>query len=760
MSEYIDKLFLSGQEIPIQDSKAQEKINELSDKQDHLKSAVQNGPCYNVLAKYHGKYSSKSSGVTITYVNDGGIRIQGTATAVSWANIYMDSRELPDGFIPGKRYYITYSASRAYFIIYRYPASGSLENLLETKSYNDYWEAPQSMAGAGMIARIWLASGHTYDETVYPAIFTEKPNSVLAGEIENNSSAVARDHLFIDSLARYSSLNLLDLENKNSRTMAGITFDWLPDGTCHVHGTAAGTAFANIYISQTALPDWLDKATPYEINSLSKNVYLYVYDYSLDSPNVIGYSHNALPETITIPNSCTGIIIRLWVASGTVVDEIVTATMMKTGRNLDHMPSYVGDAGCYTDSANNIDRNCSVFVSLMNGLPNIADVPYAAAWLDTYIISNMLRIQRITPYESQKHPVMIRTKEFSGWKPWIAVGQTGYVQAVDTASADETGKTDMRPAIQYALDAYGFCKLGPGVYYISSKIVMPEGSTLEGCGEATELRLMSGDAMVAVLMRKNSTVNHLSIIGSYTDLMRSDFGLSNGSRYGIQYYKADGETCTTAYCSVTNVHIRNFSGAGIYQYNTGANVEQGLFVSNVHIKNCWCGVWAHSNSEFCRYDNIQITYCYIACINNGGNNAFNNCIFHAYSIGMKIEGEHRNSAHGMCSNSSFCHTGDNAGSALTLGNIVSGYVFSACQFWYNSVDITNCGGIVFSGCEFGRGTTGKGATINVDGGNTILFGNCVFMNDETYQPDITITNNNKVKFNGCYGSVSGNEITA
>ena len=448
-------------------------------------------------------------------------------------------------------------------------------------------------------------------------------------------------------------------------------------------------------------------------------------------------------------------------ASGFVITPFLYQTKIEDNKDdLNNAVVYLGPTKNtnYTD-ADDIDRNCSTFVSLVQGAPTIANVPYAAGWLDTYIINNSLRIQRITPFEAQKHPVMLRTKTFYGWDPWVVVSEKGYINAVDAASADETGKTDMRTAIQYALDNYGYCKLGTGTFYISGQISMPEGSTLEGSGESTELRLMSGNNKAAILIKRYSTVKDLTIIGSYADLVETDFGPSSGSRYGIQYYKGGSDTYSTAYCSIINVHIRNFSGAGIYQYGTGANVEQGLFVSNVHVKNCWCAIWIYANSEFCRYVNVQMTYCYIACINNGGNNAFDNCVFHAYSVGMEIDGTKSNSAHGMCSNSSFCHTGGNHGSALTLGEIANGFVFSGCQFWYNSVDINNCGGIVFSGCEFGRGTSSGGTTINIDGGNTIMFGNCVFMNDVSFPPDIAITNNSKVKFNGCYGSVSGNAIS-
>lgn len=447
----------------------------------------------------------------------------------------------------------------------------------------------------------------------------------------------------------------------------GITFTWnKAQNTCTIAGTATAVTYNNLFISQNSLPTNIQAGDVLRVKYKATNVSLIFYDYS--GGNLTLLKEVKRDTIVKIPNTCTGLIIRLWIGNGTTVNETVAPEIYK-------------------------NANC-------------------------------------------------------------------IIESVDTASESETGKTDMRYIIQEMLDIYGYCKLSPGAFYISGVINMPEGGTLEGCGESTQIYLTSGNSKAAIQLRRYGAVRNLSLIGSYTDLAESDFGASAGSRYGIQYYKGSSDPWIPAYCSISNVHIRNFTAAGIYQYGTGANVEQGLFVSDVHIKNCWCGIWIYSNSEFCRYNNVQITYCYIACINNGGNNSFSNCVFHAYTIGMKIDGTQNNAAHGMCSNSSFCHIGNNLGSAVTLSDIVHGYVFSACQYWYNSIDIVNCGGIVFNGCEFGRGTTNKGATINITNGDTVMFGNCVFMNDVTYRPDITVTNNNKVKFTGCYGSVSGNEISA
>lgn len=449
--------------------------------------------------------------------------------------------------------------------------------------------------------------------------------------------------------------------NYYSSNWNGIIFTWDKErNSCTITGTATAVAYNNIFISTNSLPANIQAGDVLRVKYKASNVYLIFYDYS--GGNLTLIKEVKRDAIVKIPNTCTGLIIRLWIGNETTVDETVAPEIYK-------------------------NANC-------------------------------------------------------------------LIGSVDTATESETGKTDMRYIIQEMLDIYGYCKLSPGAFYISNVINMPEGGTLEGCGESTQIYLMSGNRKSAIQLRRYGAVRNLSVIGSYSDLSESDFGTSAGTRYGIQYYKGSSDPWIPAYCSISNVHIRNFTAAGIYQYGTGANVEQGLFVSNAHIKNCWCGIWIYSNSEFCRYSNVQITYCYIACINNGGNNSFNNCVFHAYAVGMKIDGTQNNAAHGMCSNSSFCHTGGNSGSAITLSDIAHGYVFSACQYWYNSIDIENCGGIVFSGCEIGRNVP-----ININGGDTVMFGICVFMNDVSYPPSINITNNTKVKFTGCYGSVSGNEIT-
>jgi len=346
--------------------------------------------------------------------------------------------------------------------------------------------------------------------------------------------------------------------------------------------------------------------------------------------------------------------------------------------------------------------------------------------------------------------------------PTITTDANGWLQAVDTDTQDETGKTDMTGAIMSMLEDTGYCHLGEGIFYVSGNIDMPEGSTLCGCGDKSQIRLLQSTTTgYCVKMQKYNTVKDVAFSGAYSNITPTSEGTRTAIRFSANY---DGETdgstqSQTEHCMIDSVWIRNFSGSGILCHNTSINYARGIYVTNAYIYNCWAGINIDYYSEFNKFTNICTAWCYYGCINNGGNNVFTACTFHARNTGFYIDGTKPNSAHGTINGCTFCHIGSNAGTAIKIENASNGFVIANCQVWYNAIVVNNSGGIVFDGCEFGRGITGAGATIRITDGNTVIFNGCVFMNDVTYAPDITITSNTKVKFNNCYGSVSGNAIT-
>ena len=319
--------------------------------------------------------------------------------------------------------------------------------------------------------------------------------------------------------------------------------------------------------------------------------------------------------------------------------------------------------------------------------------------------------------------------------PQITTDTNGWLQAVDTDTSSETGKTDMTGPIMSMLNDTGYCHLGEGIFYVSGSI---DKSTTTGyCVKLTDY----------------STIKDVSFSGSYSAITPTTEGTRNGVHFVGGYESTPQKRCS--HCVIDNVIFRNFSGAGLLCDETSISPEHGLYATNLYFTNCYAGIHIRRYSEFHKFTNICTTDCYYGVINNGGNNVFTACTFRATNTAFYIDGTAPNSAHGTINGCTFCHTGSNAGSAITMEDVTAGFIVSACQFWYNSVDLSNCKGIAFSGCEFGNGITGSGKVIEISGGDTIMFTGCIFKDD----PVITISNNSKVKFTGCFERDSGDEVT-
>lgn len=344
--------------------------------------------------------------------------------------------------------------------------------------------------------------------------------------------------------------------------------------------------------------------------------------------------------------------------------------------------------------------------------------------------------------------------------PTITTDTNGWLQAIDDETTTEANSTDMTGAIMSMLTNTGYCHLGEGIFYVSGSIDMPEHSLLCGCGDKTQVRLLSSVTTgYVVKIQRFCAIKDIAFSGSATDITPSTGGTRNGINFVANYDGSDGEAYQTNHCMIDNVWIRNFSGSGIYCHNTSINYAKGIYATNVFIHSCGIGVNIDYYSEFNKFTNVCIAWCYIACVNNGGNNVFTACTFHARNTGFYIDGNQPNAAHGTLSGCTFCHIGSNTGKAVDIKDVTAGFVISNCQFWYNSINVKDSAGILFTGCEFGRGTTGSGATINIDGGDAVIFSGCLFNNDVQRPPVFTITNNTKTVLSGCYGGVSGNAIT-
>lgn len=227
-----------------------------------------------------------------------------------------------------------------------------------------------------------------------------------------------------------NAYNILDLCAKTNQTFQGVKYEWNRDGSCNVSQTATATSFNNIFASQTSLPSGIRAGDILDIQYSSKNVYLYLYDYSTSSPVVIWGGKTG--TRIKIPTTCTGMIIRLWVANGTAVGnpgETINPIIINSSRYFKNTETVYGSGGSaapyllYSD-ANSVNENCKFFVSVINGSPAVANCPAWAGELQTVYITENISIQTYYPYQPDLHNTKIRTKVNGTWGSWVNIANT------------------------------------------------------------------------------------------------------------------------------------------------------------------------------------------------------------------------------------------------------------------------------------------------------------------------------------------------
>lgn len=343
-------------------------------------------------------------------------------------------------------------------------------------------------------------------------------------------------------------------------------------------------------------------------------------------------------------------------------------------------------------------------------------------------------------------------------QPTITVDSNGWLQAIDDETTAEEEATDMTGAIMYMLESTGHCRLSPGTFYISGNIDLPPGTSLEGSGYNTLIRLLPSDeSSYCVRILQNNTVRDIRFSGGKNaphDLLSS--AIQNDHQKGIIFTgNADGKEEARSKAlpnNITGCWFENFDGSAFYAHNTGGNIQNIVTMSDCFIDQCRIGINIDYYTEYCKFTNCIISNCYFSCINNGGNNVFSGCTFHGV-VGWLCDnsaGDKKNNMHGSCIGCTFNHINNmnhsdvlGNGSAIIILNSDNGYIFSGCQLWYGNVIIENSRAITFSNCLFGNSES----SITVSGDD---WG--AFFNDVTFYNDPILNVNSKTKFTDCYTS--------
>ena len=319
---------------------------------------------------------------------------------------------------------------------------------------------------------------------------------------------------------------------------------------------------------------------------------------------------------------------------------------------------------------------------------------------------------------------------------WLNIGATYDLYP----TGDNTVRTN---EIRNKLADNGVCHLAPGDYYIGT-LNMPQGTKLIGSGPRTRLIKSVYDSSLpyAIRMFAECEIASLTILGQESELEPTEIGETNG----IYIVGSESSTEQKYNCDIHDVWVQNCTAGGITFYGTGYSPLGGCHITNAFIKNCGIGVHLGKHSEYHRVNTVNCNNCYIGILNNGGNNVIVNSDFSSNVRGIVMDntdGTMSNNSHGTFTGCTVNHTDNNTGTAIEIINMNSGEIFSDLQLFYGGIVITGSNYINFSNVNAGTGTP-----IDIDGGNLILFNNCVFRS--TADAPVTIVNNNKVHFNNCY----------
>lgn len=187
-------------------------------------------------------------------------------------------------------------------------------------------------------------AGYTLEYNDFNRITTEKYYNT-EGMICNNSAGFAEwnrtyddsgnviEESFIDEqgktvdmksrIRENPSFDLLQLAKKESvANSVGIGYAWNEDGSCTVTGEAQGISWNNIIMDNR--PFYFINGETYRVEYSSENVHLRICFYEDSTWNKQVDVLIALDDAeFTVPQNCGAVIIRLWVAPGTNVNETV-----------------------------------------------------------------------------------------------------------------------------------------------------------------------------------------------------------------------------------------------------------------------------------------------------------------------------------------------------------------------------------------------------------------------------------------------------
>lgn len=131
----------------------------------------------------------------------------------------------------------------------------------------------------------------------------------------------AEDANLKNVLVDYNSINLTDFMDRPGKTGSGLVWTWGGDQVT-VSGTATNDTYINLFYSNNSFPKGITPGGTYYIRYSAENVRLRVYRFNEGGSTTV-IANAIADDTFTVLDTAVGLIVRLFVASGTAVNETV-----------------------------------------------------------------------------------------------------------------------------------------------------------------------------------------------------------------------------------------------------------------------------------------------------------------------------------------------------------------------------------------------------------------------------------------------------
>ena len=291
-----------------------------------------------------------------------------------------------------------------------------------------------------------------------------------------------------------------------------------------------------------------------------------------------------------------------------------------------------------------------------------------------------------------------------------------------------------------------------GVYTIAGTVTIPDDVTIEGVGFGTVIRFADAASGACFKLGNRCCVKNMQIVGRDTDYVipgstpsGDDVPTTMGTRHGIEI------TGQVKRGTIDNVYIHGFDGYCIYAHDNGTASDQGYNIANCFLYGSHGGLMLKSTAEFFRVVSCDMTGNYIGLFYSGANNNLSCCNISSNMNGVYIDRNRTdgNHAHSSINNCSIQH---NKTRAIYINNCYSGLLFTGCNIDQGGLEAIGSAKIVFDACNFMDLFT---LTINGKWNSTeglILFGNSIFNETIFNEGQVSITDNNRVRFANCYTS--------